>query len=215
MNRIIISTDFVRLNFLESQYEKQLDLLEVNPIIGFSPISKEFTTDYSGCDIILIKDTLKVNELNSLKLNKSNDYFLHHENENGLKQDQERLFNDDHILKGNHIANNNYVYYPLFTEIIFVDTIENKVEEIVNRFFKVKFNEAERRIKIKLLEYVYNGNKPDSYHIPDSVKDVEDVNDLIEYFKNHPYKKDENGSGLNDEQNKKYVQLRILLGFKS
>ena len=124
MNRIIISTSFEKLAILDRAREKKgLPLLEQNPIIGFVKYQKCFVVDFKGCDVLLIQDSLNHEQLieNKLILRKEADYFIHHENSNGLKDHQNSLFRVNHILKGNHIANNDFVYYPLFKDIILFD----------------------------------------------------------------------------------------------
>ena len=185
-------------------------------VIGFSITEKQFIMEFEKCVILLIKDELSHDQLveSGLTINKETDFFLHHLNKNGLLNKQTDLFHSSHIQNGAHEKNATDVYYPLFTEIIFNDCIENKVEVIIERFFKAKMNDAKDKIKTDFLMYIFNGNKPEKFQIPDSVRGAEGVDDFIKYFKTNPYKRNETGSDLCDEQNRKYVQLRKLLGFK-
>lgn len=217
MNRIIISTSFERLAMLNRAREnKGLPLLNQHPIIGFVKHQKCFVVDFNECDVLLIKDSLNHEQLieNKLILSKEADYFIHHENSNGLKDHQNSLFRVNHILKGNHIANNDFVYYPLFTDIILNDAVDDKVSAIIERFFNNKIDAANSRVKKVFLEYIYNGNLPDDYQIPPSILDVGGINELIQYFKHNPYQKNDKGSDLCSESNIKYVQLMTTLGFK-
>lgn len=217
MNRIIISTSFNRLAILSRDREnKGLPLLNQHPIIGFVKNEKCFGVDFNDCDLLLIKDNLNHEQIIEKKLtfSKEEDYFIHHENSNGLKEYQNNLFKVNHILKGNHIANNDFVYYPLFKDIILNDEVDDKVSTIIERFYNSKINAPDSRVKKVFLEYIYNGNLPDDYQIPPSILDVDGINELIQYFKHNPYQKNDKGSDLCSESNIKYVQLMTTLGFK-
>lgn len=219
MNRIIISTAFSRLYILgELQHSKGLRLLKDKEIcvIGFSNSQKEFTPDIKDCTILLIQDNKSNVELekHGLQIRKETDFFLHHTNANGLLEFQDDLFHKSQIQKGAHEKNANDIYFPLFTEIIFNDSIEDKVSVIIKRFFNSKINAPDTRVKKVFLEYIYNGNLPDDYQIPPSILDVYGINELIQYFKHNPYQKNDKGSDLCSESNIKYVQLMTTLGFK-
>lgn len=216
MKRIIISTSFERLHILgDLQFEKNLFLLQSNPVIGFT-LNNEFSNNHHSCYIVLIKEELPYTALqdNGLIIVKETDFFLHHTNVNGLLHVQENLFHKSHIQKGAHEKNTNDIYFPLFTEIIFNDSIEEKVSVIIKRFFNSKIDAADSRVKTDFLSYIYNGNMPVKYQIPQSVMNVEGVGELIQYFKQNPYQKKDTGSNLCSEGNIKYVQLMGALGFK-
>lgn len=212
MYRVIISTAFDRLNILgEKQFEKKLALLESNNIIGFSNIKKEFTTDYKECSILLIRDDKDYDELkDALEIKKITDFFLHHTNSNGLSQNQDNLFDKSHIKKGAHELNADDIYYPLFTEIIFNDKIENKVEAIIKQVFKSILDASQERVKADFLKSIWDGKKPQEIICPDVVAQINGISELLNYFNEKPYQEELDRKGVSPESEEQKFRLKLL-----
>lgn len=133
--RIIISTSWSKLEFLQDNREKKrLQLLENNLFIGYCYLNNEFVALKSDTDIILIQDIATKETLvgANINFNKDTDYFLHHTNDNGLFNDQEDLFGSK-IQKGAHETRHEDFYQPIF-EFILGD-LENKADHIIELLF--------------------------------------------------------------------------------
>ncbi len=212
MNRVIISTAFERLNILgEKQYDKKLDLLVTNNIIGFSKIDKEFTADINECSILLIQDDKNYEVLkDDLHIDKETDFFLHHKNANGLSEKQNELFHKSHIIKGAHEKNADGIYYYLFKEIIFNDEIEDKVETIIKQIFKSGLDSTQERVKADYLKRIWDGNKPQEIECPDVVAKINGISELINYFNEKPYEKELDRKGVSPESEEQKFRLKLL-----
>lgn len=215
MNRIIISTAFSRLHILgEQQHLKGLRLLKEKDIcvIGFNNNCKEFIRDIKDCSILLIKDNTDDAELekHGLQIRKETDFFLHHTNANGLSEKQNELFHKSHIIKGAHEKNADDIYYPVFTEIIFNDEIEDKADAIIKQVFKTILDSTQERVKADYLKRIWDGNKPQEIECPDVVAKINGISELINYFNEKPYEKELDRKGVSPESEEQKFRLKLL-----
>jgi hypothetical protein len=152
-------------------------------------------------------------DLESITVDKTKACLLRHTT---IKDEVVKAFDGKLIKTGQHVQGQSSLYEPVF-KILLDDSIKDKLSEILKKLgFTEKDVQEKQDIETKkyFLSYIYDGNLPVDYQIPQSIMDVEGINELIQYFKLNPYQKNDKGSDLCSESNIKYVQLMTLLGFK-
>ncbi len=162
---------------------------------------------------VLIKDDISFEDFGLLKgkIVDSEYYIIHHR-----KPDAEKFkeFKGSINWKEGQHEPKNPLYQPIANCIAGAGNKPDKqlVEEI-----DIKLNLSSvklERQKTDFLYSIYKGNKPEEIIIPDIVKQTAGAEELIRYFNDNRYEKNEKGANLCSEQNLKFVQLMGTLGFK-
>lgn len=164
-------------------------------------------------DFVLIKDNIDLQSFNTFYsgIKDCEHYVIYHTKPNS--EEFAPLKNAPNWKYGNHIVGDEI--YQHIVDCIAKANGKNgdKIVKEIDEKLKLSKDQLDK-VKKDFLEYIYNGNLPIDYQIPQSIVDVVGINELIQYFKINHYQKNDNGSDLCSESNIKYVQLMTLLGFK-
>jgi len=155
-------------------------------------------------NIYLIKDELQHID----NIEKDGFYLLYHQQ---TRETVINLFSSP--LQGHHLQGENYYYATAF-KIILDNAIcqEDKAKHIFDELFGQKMLDKIKLIKSSFLNYIYSGNKPVDFVIPEIVSNTNGISEFVKYFKDYPYNNED--KDLCSEQNIKFLQLRKLLDFK-